>query len=149
MLLIRWRLMSLRTALFGIVMATASGAALADPTILSCNTSNPQNAPVTYMLNEAQGTVTVTLPAFEYPDGSGTVPERTYVVSAKFSPYVIIFSFRDQVPGQPNQRTDYNETINRTTGVITYDAAVYNGQNSEPHFPGTMTCQVGKPTRKF
>ena len=149
MLWIRWSFVSLRNALFGVVMAcTASGAALADPTILACYT-NRKDAPVIYILNEAQGTVTVTMPSFEYPDGSGIVPERKYVVSAKFTPYLIIFSFTDQIPGQPNQRSDYNETINRTTGVLTYDMAVYNSGNSEPHFPGTLACQVGKPTTKF
>ncbi len=137
-----------RRLFFGIGALLATNvAALANPTILTCTYPGASTgSPITYALNEAQGTVTVTMPQFEYPDGSGTVPERQYVVSAKFSPYSIIFSFTDISP-TGGQRTDYNETIDRTTGVLSYNGASV-GHLRYP-ISGTMTCHVGSPTTKF
>ncbi len=137
-----------RRSLFGIAALLAtSAAALADPTILTCNhTGASAGGPIIYVLNEAQGTVTVTMPQFEYTDGSGTVPERKYVVPAKFSSYSIIFSFTDIMP-PGGQRTDYNETIDRTTGILTYSGAMV-GHLRYP-ISGTMTCHVGSPATKF
>jgi hypothetical protein len=87
---------------------TAAHAAFADPTTLVCNTGLPLDmGPTIVDLNEAQGTVTLHLPALK----NSEIPARTAgPFQATFGPETITFA------DMSNGEADY--VINRVSGTV-------------------------------
>ena len=109
-----------RTILFGVAaLALSHQMALADPVTLVCtNPYQPANAPFTMIVDQAQGTVTISNPA----EGSASANSATY--PATFNPQQVTFV-----------ANDWNYTMDRVSGSVT---AAQPGVAM--HFP----CQVGK-----
>ncbi|MDE2163354.1 MAG: hypothetical protein KGJ53_09340 [Alphaproteobacteria bacterium] len=123
-------------------LLTASTAALADPTTLTCHDDN-LNSTILIDLDEANGTATVTYPAYTFMNNGyqRSVPESSSgTLKAQFDPKTITF---DQ-PGDGGGST--HNTINRITGVLLAyvgTRAPYEQSAEQDRGIQTYNCHVG------
>jgi hypothetical protein len=131
---------ALRALLGMAVLVAACQTALADPTSLICDTTEPQYAgPATVDLNEAKSTVTIHFPGSKPAPPLPGPPAYTVGPSpATFSPTTITFT-QPSSGGGTTVSTTY--VTNRLTATVE-ETGVTNDPY-RPTFNNTWSCHVG------